>query len=168
MGKWTEIVKTLGKRKEEESPWRLKVNGLKDGARKSGLTESEKIKAAYRKLRAQKETLDEAASELNSQIAAAEELLIEDYVATKRDKPYYFDDGARVEVNDAIAFQVEDSDALMKWVHDEKLERLLSLNAQTRDSIARQRLEGGLALPDGLSASGYSQIRFVNVKGLKK
>jgi hypothetical protein len=164
MGKSTEVAKTLPRRPEVESAWRMKVNGLKDAARSAGLTESERIKAAYRKLRAVKDELEAAVSENNSAIAAAEELLVEDYTATKRETPYYFDDGARVEVNDALAFQVEDADALMAWVHQEKLERLLSLNAQTRDSIARQRLEGALPLPDGVTASAYSQIRFVGPK----
>lgn len=159
MGKWTEIAKTLPKRQEDETPWRLKVNAIKDASRAKPTPE---VLSAYRDLRAKKEALEAEVSALNAHILAAEELLADAYQSTGRETPFYFEDGARVEVNDAVAFQVEDSEKLMAWVHQEKLERLLSLPAPTRDSIARQRLEGNQSLPDGMKASAYSQVRFVS------
>jgi len=69
-----------------------------------------------------------------------------------------------VEVNDAVAFSVEDSEKLMAWIRQEKLERLLTLAAPTRDSIARQLLEDNKALPDGMKASAYAQVRFVKAR----
>jgi len=164
MGKWTEIAKTLPRRQEEESPFRLKVNAHKESARRNGIAGVEPVKAAYRVARSKKEELEARVSELNAEILACEELLADDATATGRETPYYYEDGARVEVNPSVAFSVEDAEKLMAWVRTNKLERLLSLNAQTRDSIARQRLESGEALPDGVKASAYSAVRFVKPK----
>jgi hypothetical protein len=164
MGKWTEIAKKLPKVQEEASPWRTRVNEMKDAARKEGLATITHLQEAYRKMRARKEEQEAAEKELNAQLAAVEELMVEDYQTTNRDTPYYYGDGARVEVNDAVAFAVEDSEKLMAWIRQEKLERLLTLAAPTRDSIARQLLEDAKALPDGLKASAYAQVRFVKAR----
>jgi len=167
MGKWTAIAKTLPRAERTEPSWRDNLLALKDELR-AQLPNLLALTAAYRDARKAKEAYDAGSKPLSMKVLALEALLADTFTAEGRTEPAYDLDGNRVEANDALEFKAVDKDALLAWVHANKLERLLSLNPQTMASIARQRLENNEALPDGVEASAYTQIKLVLRKAARE
>jgi phage host-nuclease inhibitor protein Gam len=164
MGKWTEVAKRYGPAVEEPGVWREQVNKIKDQAKGAMDVAAENpvaLKNAYRKARAEKDKMDEAASKLNARIAALEELLAENAKAFERDVPYSFDDGARIEVSDQLSVKCADNDAVLGWVRKNGLERLLSINPGRLASLTKEAIENGTAVPDGVAITSYQQVKYV-------
>jgi len=167
MGKWTNIAKSLPRADRVEPSWRDGLLALKDQLR-AQLPNLLALTAAYREARQAKEDHEAAGKPLSMRTLALEALLADTFTAEGRMEPAYLDNGDRVEANDALEFKAVDKDALLAWVHANKLERLLSLNPQTMAGIARQRLENNEALPDGVEASAYTQIKLVLRKAARE
>lgn len=165
MGKWTEIAKRYDAATPEPGIWREGVNKLKDDAKTA--LKIDDIKLAYRNAREEKEVVEATLSTVNAKIAAFEELLAEDAKATERDGPYYFDDGARVEVSDQLSVKCADNDAVLKWVKANELDRLLSVNPARLASLTKDAIENGSAVPDGVAINSYQQVKYVGPRKKK-
>ena len=158
MGKWSEISKTLPRREEEPGAFREKVNTFKDSQRVKSLDE---LAAAYRLIRAAKADLEKEETDLNVQQLALEALISETFVAENRDKPYYFSDGARIEVSDQISVRAADPEAVTEWAKANGYERLLSMNSKRLEGLTKAALEAGQAIPDGGVVTAYSSVKLV-------
>src|SRR3990167_11159621 len=123
-GKWTEIAKTLGRREDEPGAFQSQVNELKDADRGKALDE---LAAKYRQVRKEKEDLETVAKGINAREMALAALISEVFVSEARDKPFYFTDGARIEVSDQISVRAADSDAIVAWMKANGYERMLKI-----------------------------------------
>jgi phage host-nuclease inhibitor protein Gam len=158
MGKWTEVAKRYGPAPVEPGIWREGVNRLKDDAKTLGI---EDVKLAYRNARDEKDAAEELVSKANAKCAAFEELLAEDAKATERDTPYYFDDGAQIQVSDQLSIKCADNDAVLAWVKKNELQRLLSINPARLASLTKEAIENGTEIPEGVAINSYQQVKFV-------
>lgn len=178
MGKWTEVTKTLPRRegKSDETPrFREKVDLAKQNADRAALKEE------YRKVRADLDALDEKKAPLDVRRQALEELLADSYRNEGRDRPFYFEDGARIEVSDQPSFSVADPEKLIAWVRENHLERLLTLHSSRVTELGKAELEAGrvesikvedpitgeairprcVLMGGAVEASAYSQVKLV-------
>ena len=155
-GKWTEIAKTLGRREDEPGAFQSHVNELKDEDRGKALDE---LAAKYRQVRKEKEVLETAEKGLNAREIALAALISETFVAEGRDKPFYFTDGARIEVSDQISVRAADPDAIVAWMKANNYERMLSVNPKRLEGLTKAALEAGQDIPDGVVVTAYSQVK---------
>ena len=156
-GKWTAIAKTLPRREAEPGSFQERVNVLKDESRGLNL---EALAAKYRQVRSEKDEQEVVERGINARQMALEALLSELWVAENRDGPYFFSDGSRIEVHDAISVRASDPEAVVAWSKLNGYERFLTLNAKRLEGIAKAALESGQEIPDGVVVSAYSQVKF--------
>ena len=156
MGKWSEISRALPRREDEPGAFQSQVSELKDADRGKALDE---LATKYRQVRKEKEVLETVEKGLNAREMALAALISEVFVSEDRDKPFYFTDGARIEVSDQISVRAANSDAIVAWMKANNYERMLSVNPKRLEGLTKAALEAGQDIPDGVVVTAYSQVK---------
>lgn len=111
----------------------------------------------YAEARGVKDVLEEHESELNLNIEAIQQLLIETY-ETEDVSSLKTVDGHSVRVQHEPHATVMDRDRFREWCVKNGLERSLALAWQTTNSIVKERLLKGLPEPDGVEAKYKTKV----------
>ena len=103
----------------------------------------------YNSKRQYKDNLEAQIKVLNLEIDAFTSLLVERFDEAGVEKAT-FDDGTTISINTEPYPYVTSQPALLKWVRDNELEEMLSLNYQTMASLVKDCITNGKKLPDGV------------------
>jgi hypothetical protein len=109
-------------------------------------------------LRAAKDAVESQLSAINHQIEAYTQLAAAQYDAEGVDK-IRLDDGEAPRLSYEPYASVEDNDKFLEWCIKNGYRRSLTLPWQTRTAIAKDRIESGEPLPDGIKV--WSRIKMV-------
>lgn len=123
-------------------------------------------------LRVTKELCESQISDLNLQIEAVSQLLIESHDSDAPEWGTYgatsntlrLVDGSSVRVQKEPYAQVVDKDANREWAKKQGLERLLALPWQTINSFTKEALLKGMPEPDGVTTYAKTKIVFTKAK----
>jgi hypothetical protein len=111
---------------------------------------------AYKRRRALRDAVEDALSEINVGIAALEQLAWSAMEAQKLES-LRVDGGGYFSPTPDVSVAVEDRDLLVAWFKANGLERALGPAHATVESITKERLLAGLALPDGVRVGAYTK-----------
>lgn len=158
MGKWTDIVKDLPALQEERS-YQETVN-----ARKREIVEEmievtpHSLATRFKVERERKSGVEDELSAVNLDIAALEQL-IRDAYAQAGITSLKLTTGGTVSTQPEPYSSVKDRDQLYDWCIEQKLQRSMALPWQTLNSIVKERLQNGDALPPGVEVFARTQVK---------
>jgi len=113
----------------------------------------------YSDLRDLKDALDVFASDLNVRVAAAEQRMWDGFEAQKLEK-VGLDGGGSVSVTQDVTIQVTDAAALNAWARENGLESKLTLYHSTVESIMRERILAGDAVPAFIKVGSINKTTY--------
>ena len=149
MGKWDAYVKGLPRadaQLEGVSDYQAKVNAVKDETKDRA---PEELVKWWHHWRSEKDKLDEQLKQVNLQLVAVEQLM---------DTVFEAQGVARVDLTDGRGArrelspypQVRDKALFQEWCVEHGLKNLMHLHPSTATALVKERLEAGLATPDGV------------------
>jgi hypothetical protein len=154
MGKWSNLKEKLVKFVEEPK-YQQRIDAMKPLYQPKGREGMFKELAA---LKVKKEKVEEQLKDINLRVAAIDQLLVTDLeganeaaVKTKlgtfslKDSPYP---------------KVVDQRKLLEWVHDNKLDEILTVSYQTMAAMCKDRLQKGEDVMDGVEVYMKTSILF--------
>lgn len=149
VGKWAYLQDQLEKWEppKEQQAWFKKVMRRKEELKQEGVTHVEAGRRRFT-LRHQKAELEEKVKELNLELEAVNQFLIEYFDTSETDS--FKVDGNSLSHGIDVYSSIEDPDELNKWLEEEGLDSLKTLHHKTLEGIVRERLEHGLPEPRGV------------------
>jgi hypothetical protein len=156
MGKYTQLKNQL-QRFVPEGDWQAKVDVVKQRLRAASSNPAfwgEDFKAS----RAHKDKLEAEVKELNTELEACSQLLLEwmeSHELTRMDLA----SGGSLWIKDDPYVKVNDPPALLKWIRAKKMGGLLTIHWQTLNSIVKEDLVAGKKLPPGVDAWMKTTVR---------
>lgn len=158
MGKYTNVAAHL-RPKPEISDFQDKVNQIKDSVQ--DMSHAALAKAIV-EIRAEKDTVKQALSDVNIRLVAHEQLLTDAFeeagVANLK-----LDTGESISTQVKPYARIQDRAAFRNWCIDNGLEESLVLPWQSTNALVADRLIEGLPEPDGIET--YKQTTVVLRKG---
>ena len=138
MGRWTELKKTLPPM-PADAAYQAKVDEVKGALTDKALM---KLASAYDQVRAEKEIAEKAISEMNVQLEALTQLLVErleDLGLTS----IKLETGGSFLVTDTPYASVKDKQRCREWFEAHDQRELLNPHSSTLNALVKSRLESG-------------------------
>ncbi len=117
------------------------------------------ISEQYRELYDKKEKLEQEKKQLNLELGARAQLLIDDLECTGLSQIRTEDGGTTLYIYDDIYTSAANRQEFLNWIRETKQEELLTVHYGTMNSMAKDRLSSGKPLPPGLKAYFKQSIR---------
>jgi hypothetical protein len=166
MGKWTALKNKLVRYSEPDS-WQQKIDKVKLGDPTSTTPTTEKPYAKLTRLELceemvrvaeEKDKIKEALADLNVREAAIDQVMVdmlegEGELQVKNAFGTFF-------IKDDPYCSIVDREAYLKWVGENDLEELLTVNYQTTSGIVKGKLEAGEEIPPGIKVFMKSSIGY--------
>lgn len=163
MAKYSKVIDALPRYLGSDPSFQDKVNAIKakiihDDPLKA--RSASQLAIEYRRLRENKEQFDKMEAELNQELAAISQLLIEQYevegVSSQR-----LSTGESVSVIPEPYAVIENMEKLHQWAIENGLENSFKLTVSWSriNSIVKERLLAGLPEPDGVTAHAKMTVR---------
>jgi len=114
------------------------------------LTNLEALGKFYLGRKGEKDRLEALQEEVKLDTRAAAALLEEKLAEAGIDK-FTLKDGGTISLNPEVYSSIEDQSALLRWVREQGMEHLLTLNYQTLSGMVKNRVANGEELPAGVS-----------------
>jgi len=177
MGKFTEISRRFppADDRPEIAASRERINAIKDQLRVGGVLDpipeappravlalvaaSGSLASALADLRRQKSDHETKEKEINARIKAVEELLWSSFEATGA-AGVRLESGEYFGVTDDLSVSTTNRDEVNAWIREQKLERLLAVNANTLSQLVKERVLAGLDIPPGVEIKSYKKTTF--------
>jgi hypothetical protein len=105
----------------------------------------------WHRLRAHKDLFEDVEKLLNLQLRAISDM-IQALLDSEGQSSIKLEEGIGVRSQPDVIGLVEDPQKFYDWVHQQKLDSLLSMHHGRLATIVKERLHGNLALPDGVKA----------------
>ena len=163
-GKYDDIVDRLPMWQHEEPTYQAKVDAKKkEIADELGeaLT-SPSMALLYRNLRQEKEELERTLYDINIDLNAITQMLVDRYEIDGITGTT-LDTGERVDIRYEPYAVVEDKEKIWNWCRENGYEREMQLSWNTLNAIMKERLLKGEPEPDGVRA--YTRVKPVFYKG---
>lgn len=152
-GKYSKFKNQMTK-VQHEPEYQQRVNAKKDEIKAEILAQGDGITIrslglVYASARAEKDRLEELISAQNLIIEAMQQELVdmmeaEDFTTVK------IGAGMSISIKDDIYCTVKDKPTFMRWISENDMEDLLSVNYQTMAAMAKSRLIEGQPIPAGI------------------
>lgn len=160
MGKYDAVVGTLPRLELDADKPAFLEQVQRAKAEFAGLQGPAALAAAYRRLRDEKDRLEEeAVKPLNVRIRALEHLLFAAYEAAGIKSQRLADGLGSVAVDPKISARIVDRQAAIAWLKANGLEELLTVNANTLSALVGDRVLAGEETPDGVEVATYPSVR---------
>jgi hypothetical protein len=154
MGKYSNLKGKLVKF-EVEPEWQQKIDQLKPDMMK---LKNADLGELFSGLKDRKSELEGQIRELNTQLEAISQVLIE-RMETDAIQNFKTSDGTTIFIKDEPYTSTSDKQALFQWIRDTEQEDLFSVHYQTLSAIVKERLESGEELPPGVAVYMKSSIQ---------
>lgn len=151
---------------EEDASYQARVNDAKQyllAAENLEAANVNKLAALFAARKAMKDAHEETISELNVEIEALSQLLVE-ALEDQNIQKVELASGAVYFLQDTPYPSVKDRDALLDWVKKQKMNSLLTIHYQTLKALTSERLVAGQAPPPGVEVYLKTQARIRNAK----
>lgn len=163
MGKYDHIVDKLPTLPGEEPSYQLKVDARKkqivNEANQAGAVISSSMLAErYTAARLEKDSLDQDLYDLNVEIAAVSQMLVDQYEIDGISS-LKLNTGERVAIQYEPYAVIEDREAFWNWCRANGYEREMQLHWKTMNGITKERLLQGLSEPEGVRA--YTNVKTI-------
>jgi len=160
---------------EESQPFQERVNAAKqfvlaqgelrdtDGIVVENLNAANvsRLAALFAQRKAQKDAHEEQIAELNVELEALSQLLVE-ALEDQQIQKVELASGATCYLQDTPYPVVKDREALLAWIKKQKMASLLTIHYQTLKGIVNERLVGGKTVPPGVEVYLKTQARLRN------
>lgn len=151
IGKWSNLKGDLPRLQVDDQNWQSKVN-----FRKTSFNDAEgrtlglgALGAAFNKVRAEKDELNDQLGDVNISLEALSQLLIDGLEATGLTS-IRLEDGSTLTIKDEPYSKVTDREKYVDWVRAQGLDTLLQVNFMSTNALVKERLENGEEAPDGV------------------
>jgi len=148
-GKWAKLLKTMPRSYGLEPTYQQKVDVVKNVILEDTPRHGSALAARYAVARKVKARVEEDEAEVNLEIEALRQLIVDQYEA-EGVASIKLEDGESVWVQHEPYAQVVDRDAHRKWAVDNGLERQLALPWPTTNALTKAALEAGQPEPAGV------------------
>lgn len=164
--KYGKVIDKLPREMEaEDSSFQEKVTARKNKIRAeavsednpTGLLYASRLAASYADIRRDKEDLKEELSEIEVDLEAHAQLMMDQF-ENEGITSQKLDDGQSVSVRYEPNAQVVDKEAFRLWCIKEGLEKQLQLHHSTTVSLVKERLLSGDPEPDGIRATARKKV----------
>ena len=155
--KYAKVIDRLPRLLNTEPAYQEKVNAVKVELLKELPRHAIALATHYAALRAAKDAVEEQLSDVNLQLEAISQLLVDQY-ESEGGTSVKLHDGHTVSVQYEPYAQVVDREPFRLWCVANDLEKALTLPWQTTNAITKERLLAGLAEPDGIKAHARTKI----------
>jgi hypothetical protein len=160
-GKYDHIIDNLPTWQNEEPSYQAKI----DAKKREVYTEigealsSSALANLYKQAREEKEIAEKVLYDVNLELAAISQMLIDRYEIDGITKTT-LDTGESVAIQYEPYAVVEDKEAIWNWCKANGYEREMHLSWQTLNAITKDRLLQGQPEPDGVRAYSYVKPRY--------
>lgn len=155
--KYAKVIDSLPRLAGEEPAYQDKVNAVKLAVLAEMPRHASAFAKRYAEIRREKNALEDQVSELNLQLTAVEQLMVDQY-EVEGTTSLKLDTGESVAVQIEPYASVQDKDKFRQWCIAEGLENLMSIPWSTTNSLVKQRLLDGQPEPPGVTAYARSKI----------
>lgn len=158
MGKYTQLKNKLpkGQRREDVGDFVQRVNEVK--RRFLSGRNLKDVMAYYRHARDQKEGIEDQLTEVNAKVRAAEDLIIE--AQDSQGLSSFKDDDGNVYYQEVVPqVKVKDEEAAKKWVSEEGLDFLWSIQPMRLASTIKEMVLEGKEVPDFIEMSSFTKLK---------
>jgi hypothetical protein len=150
-GKYADVCPNLPRDQPEDAPYQDRINMRKGEIVREMRCTASALAHRYRDIRRQKEELERQMKDIDFELTAVSQLLVDKY-EEEGTSSIRLDDGSAVSTTMKPHAKVVDKEAFRLWCIENGLERSLQLHSSTTDSLVAQRLLDGLPTPPGVEA----------------
>ena len=169
-GKYDAVMSKLQRFQPEDKSYQAKVDEAK---KKITIRDAIYMATQYALLRIQKEQIEESLGKVQLQLDAHAQLLDDSMRMNAKGWGTYGanENAIRLETGDVIRIEdqptarVIDKEVYRQWCIKNGYENKLQLHTKTTESIVKERLAAGEAVPDGTEAGVWSKVVFTKAKG---
>jgi phage host-nuclease inhibitor protein Gam len=154
MGKYSKYKDTMTRFQQEPS-WQEEIDKHK---KELATQKNADIASRYSELKDQKKELEEKIKAMNAELEACSQILV-DRLETDGTSSFKLTNGTSFFIKDDPYSSVQDKPALYKYLKENGMEDLFSVNYQTLSAIMKERLENGEELLPGVAVYMKTSIQ---------
>lgn len=165
MGKYSHLVGKVEAAPVKDQSWQQKV----DKERADNVPPNTEIMAVaeqWRYLKKEKQDLEDEIAKLNIRLEARTQYMI-DWLENNGMDKFTMSGGGTFYIKDEPTCSVKDRVAFRKWVDEQGLSEMLTMNYNTMNGMVKKRLIAGQPMPDGVEAFMLRKMGTLGVKGVR-